>query len=347
MNVCIIADFEWCVTPYPTGDRFQYFNEIVSVGAVRIDEAGKILDRFYALIRPEAPAYLHPVILSALRLSRDALATADPFPLVFERFLAFVGAAPIFTWGCADRSALLQNLRIKAGMRAEAAASAAPIMRDLQPVLSRGAGIPPPYPSLAAVLSALHIKSENRHNALADAEDTAQIVSVLYKNDCSLVVPLFPDAQSLEESLAPKTHKTSPEGTSDAQTASKTPGEALHRIRRAAVSCPVCGVPAGTGTWIRQSPKEMMALCCCEADGRFLCTASALENEDGTFTASCSSTPFDGPQKARYEAARRAARHKRLQNAQKSASGSVQSEKKLDPNGNGHSDTDKISVPSE
>ena len=87
MKQCIIADFEWCVTPHPTGDRFQYFNEILSAGAVRVDETGIITDRFYALIRPECAEYLHPVVLSSLRLDRRALADAQPFSEVFQQFL--------------------------------------------------------------------------------------------------------------------------------------------------------------------------------------------------------------------------------------------------------------------
>ena len=126
MKHCIIADFEWCVTPHPTGDRFQYFNEILSVGAVRVDEEGRIVDRFYSLVLPECAAYLHPVILSSLRLSRDALAAAPAFPEVFRQFLTFVGGTRIFTWGCADRSALLQNLRMKAGYSPEKAGAEAP-----------------------------------------------------------------------------------------------------------------------------------------------------------------------------------------------------------------------------
>ena len=309
MKQCIIADFEWCVTPHPTGDRFQYFNEILSAGAVRIDETGTVLARFYTLIRPENAAYLHPVILSSLRLNREALAQAVPFSEGFDAFLAFVGNTRVFTWGCADRSAVLQNLRIKGGCSADRAAAITPVMRDLQPTLSRGADISPPYPSLAAVLSALKIENTNRHNAMADAEDTARIVSVLYRQNPLSVAPLFEGTGTASPEPAPETAAADP---GEAEVC-KTPGEALNRARRQRVRCPDCGEAAGIGTWIRVSKSEMMTLCSCEADGRFLCVVSATETAGGGFVSATALHSFAEPHKSKYEQARRAARMRRMQ----------------------------------
>ncbi|MBR5869448.1 MAG: hypothetical protein IKZ09_00295 [Clostridia bacterium] len=320
MKECIIADFEWCVTPHPTGDRFQYYNEILSAGAVRIDETGRVIDRFYSLIRPENAEFLHPVILSSLRLDRAALAAAPQFIEVFRQLIAFIGTTRVFTWGCADRSALVQNLRVKASFPAEKAGAAAPQMRDLQPILSRGAGIAPPYPSLAAVLSALSIKNENRHNAMADAEDTAHIVRILYQKDPSLVSLLFAGCSSQPHPTA-SANETQ---TDHAQTTFRTPGEALNDARRHPRTCPVCKTPIGVGTWIRASKTEIMTLCSCEEDGRFLCTVTAAETPEKRYIASALLSAFEGASKAAYEAARRSARMRRLQQANASADSTVQ-----------------------
>ena len=328
MKQCIIADFEWCVTPHPAGDRFQYFNEILSAGAVRIDETGTVIDRFYSLIRPECAEYLHPVVLSSLRLRRDALASAPEFSEVFRQFLAFVGNTRIFTWGCADRSALLQNLRIKANYTAEKAGIAAPQMRDLQPTLSRGAGISPPYPSLAAVLQTLSIKGENRHNAMADAEDTAKIVRILYLKDPSLISLLF--AQSTTARAAERQERL-PQDIRESGITFRTPGEALNEERRQPRFCPVCKTPIGVGTWIRASKTEVMTLCSCETDGRFLCTVTAAETPDARFIAHGVLNPFEGAHKAAYEAARRTARLRRLQQAKASADSTVQGVQRTPP----------------
>ncbi len=321
MKQCIITDFEWCVTPHPAGDRFQYFNEILSAGAVRIDETGEVIERFYALIRPEFAEYLHPVVLSSLRLNRQALAEAEEFSEVFRQFLSFVGNTRVFTWGCADRSALLQNLRIKSNYSAEKAAAAAPQMRDLQPLLSRGAGISPPYPSLAAVLAALSIKGENRHNAMADAEDTARIVKTLYLRDPSLISPLFTQSPAARTAV---TQENQAEIPTESSNPFRTPGEALNDARRHPRFCPICKTPIGVGTWIRSSKTEIMTLCSCETDGRFLCTVTAVGTPEGQYCTQAVITAFDSAPKAAYEAARRTARLRRLQRANTSPGGAVQ-----------------------
>lgn len=219
MKQCIIADFEWCVTPHPHGSHFQYFNEILSAGAVRIDETGTVLDRFYMLIRPLDPEFVHPVILNALRLDRTDLAKAPDFRTFLSAFRAFVCVSPdrdttgmqdgscittltetepglppvICTWGSADRAALLQNLRVKGGYTAENAAKLLPPMRDLQPILCRAADIRQPYPGLASLLSVLGLENTGagRHNALSDAEDTARIAAHFAGEAPSLIAPLF------------------------------------------------------------------------------------------------------------------------------------------------------------
>ncbi|MBQ3065763.1 MAG: hypothetical protein IJC98_05970 [Clostridia bacterium] len=311
MKQFIIADFEWAVTPYPSETHFQYFNEILSAGAVRIDEEGQILDQFYTLIQPMTPEYLHPVVLNVLLLDRAALAYAPSFSRFFEEFCAFTRNLPIFTWGCADRSALLQNLRVKGGCSAESASSLIPKMRDLQPILSRGAGLRQPYPGLAALLNHLGLMqdSKNRHNALADASDTARILSYLQKNNPDSVTELF----SLKSE---DTSPAVPTATGVLQTTTPpapTPGESLHAARSLRYYCPICGNAGSTGTWIRMSKTEMLTLFYCEHHGKFLLeTVSRPIKETNLYTASAILFPYDSHQKKRYTAARQTARLRRI-----------------------------------
>ncbi len=336
MKQCIIADFEWSVTPHPTGDRFLYFNEILSAGAVRIDEAGNVLARFYSLIRPEDPAFVHPVILNSLRLERAALAAAPQFPDVYRSLMAFTGDTPIFTWGCADQSAMNQNVRIKGGALKAAAAPLLPPMRDLQPILARGLELHQPYPSLASVLAMVGVENdENRHNALSDAEDTAKIIAVLAKRTPACLSPLFRgQTESKNPGTAPASpvpasncegHTESPSnrtgGSSDGlpplARSYETPGACLSAARRIRPSCPVCGEPIGIGIWIRDTATTLLTLCCCERDGKFLCDLEARQGAEGKYKAYPTLLPFDGPHKARYEAARRKERARRQQRTPK------------------------------
>lgn len=330
MNQCIIADFEWCVTPHPMGEHFQYFNEILSAGAVRIDETGTVSDRFYTLIRPLSPEYLHPVILRALRLERAELASAPDFPTFCAAFRAFMSSSSsermpvICTWGCADRSALLQNIRIKGGCDPEHADLLLSSMRDLQPLLCRAAGMHQPYPGLSSLLSHLQLETGSRHNALSDAEDTARIAAYLAAQSQSVLAPLFSDTHDRQavRTAADDSPDNAP-GADDTEPKNRIltpdfarPAEVWNHVRSTRLSCPVCRRPIGTGTWIRVNPDEKMTLCSCETDGRFLCSVRLQAGKEGTFSAALTLAPFEEPHKARYEAARRAERLRRMRKLQ-------------------------------
>ncbi|MBP3918069.1 MAG: exonuclease domain-containing protein [Clostridia bacterium] len=343
MKQWVIADFEWCITPYHAGEQFHYFNEILSAGAVRMDETGTILERFYSLIRPISPEYVHPVILDTLHLDIAALAAAPEFHTVFKQFLIFANSTngPIFTFGSADRSAVLQNLRIKCNGFVTNAEQYLPPMYDIQPILCRAANIVPPFPSLSTLLKKLQLSGEFRHNALSDAEDTAKILAHLLNENEKILTPLLKAKMDAANAghLAAKAPTSIPEpGTKEQESMSsaaerpavipgafRTPGEALNAARRQRVACPVCGAAISTGTWIRCTKTEMMTLCSCEAHGRYLCITTAVpaqkdaENDrTDLYSAMSEMHPYEDPYKARYEQARRMVRLHRIQRTQQS-----------------------------
>lgn len=317
MKTCIIADFEWCVTPHPVngGERFVYFNEILSAGAVRVDESGSVTDRLYRLIRPVNADYLHPVVLTSLRLDRGELAGAQEFSRFFEEFRAFIDDTPVFAWGCADQSALTQNVRIKGSPEQKLKCppgTPALQMRDLQPTLCRGLQIHSPYPSLAAVLSRIGLKNEeNRHNSLSDAEDTAQIVRTLVRNVPASVSVLFSGGSRVSKEIVTESPETPENGITFPEGVYRSVGECLRTARKQRRLCPVCGDPIGIGTWIRCGQSSLCTLCCCMKDGKFLCTVEAVpgtNDKSGYYTVKTANEPFEGEVRTRYAAARRAVR---------------------------------------
>ena len=305
MKDCIIADFEWCVTPHPNqSGYFFYFNEILSAGAVRLSESGQITDRFYCLIRPENADFIHPTVLSALHLERKALAFAKDFASFYAAFLAFVGELPVYTWGCADQSALNQNLKIKA---AASRTDGGIKMLDLQPLLCRGFGVSMPYPSLSTLLEIAELKADSvRHNALADAEDTARIAAALLSRDPDAAAPLF----------TPRPRKSEHKARAEARAREislrtyETPAAALDAVRKQRLFCPSCKRALGLGTWICPDEESRIALCACERCGKFVCEAHAAKGEDGKFAAAAALAPFENEAKERYLAVRRAERQK-------------------------------------
>ncbi len=307
MKDCIIADFEWCVTPHPTpGDYFFYFNEILSAGAVRLNDAGRITDRFYRLIRPENADFVHPIVLDALHLEREELASAKDFSSFYAAFLAFIGDTPVYAWGCADQSALNQNLRVKAPHLPRSGDGSIKLL-DLQPMLCRGYGRSMPYPGLAALLAEAGLTSDKlRHNSLSDAEDTARIAAALLARDPETVAQLFTPKGRREDRRA----RTEARAEELRMRTYETPSAALMASRKHRLFCPSCKRALGIGTWLTPDGDTAMALCACERCGKFICETRAVKNEDGRYGASPSLSAFEGEQKDRYIAARREQRNK-------------------------------------
>lgn len=303
-DYCIIADFEWAVTPHAAGrgDRFFYLNEILSAGAVKFDKSGCVVGRFYALVRPDEPEYLYPIILSSLRLDRAELAAADDFPTVYEEFLAFADGLPIYTWGGADRSALTQNLAAKGKGAADAAS--VPAMHDIQPFIARSLELRMPYPSLASTLSMLSLNEEGkRHNALSDAEDTALILSCLEAAHPGHCASLFAENSVIDGSAFHLSEETSADPSTQMT-------DAFRQAKKRKLSCPECGACLGTGVWYPLGENEQITVCSCEHDGKFLCILQCMK-ENGSFAVHEKMFPFtDDAQRRRYETARRAARRR-------------------------------------
>ncbi len=328
MKYCIIADFEWSVTPYPTGDNyFYYYNEILSAGAVRMDETGTVTDRFYTLIRPEHAAYLHPVVLSALHLSREALAKAPDFRAFYTAYRAFVGDATVFAWGCADQSALRQNLRIKAPDILLRPTEQEPKLLDLQPMLCRAYGLQAPFPGLAALLETAGLASvqEQRHNALSDAENTARIAAALLSKDAKMVPALFYDgiaAVPKTKSLPMAQLYTSSSAEIDPQAEGallpveklhETPASCLRTARRILLHCPVCGTCICVGTWYATSATEILSLCNCSKHGKYLCILEAVYDPDsGSYSAVPKLLDFNEETRKCYVKARHADRIRKI-----------------------------------
>lgn len=115
----IIIDLEWNGAPlYKTGG---YFNEIIEIGAVRIDEQLNHVDTFQALIQPKIHKKLTGRVKRLTHISNDEVRNARRFKEVYRDFREWLGEEEncILTWGIGDILVLLENfeqLGIKNGI---------------------------------------------------------------------------------------------------------------------------------------------------------------------------------------------------------------------------------------
>jgi 3'-5' exoribonuclease 1 len=97
-------------------ERKNKKQEIIEIGAVKIDENGKVLGRFESFIRPEFHPNLTDFCKRLTNIKQTEVNSADVFPIVIEEFVSWISEEDteefcLCSWGDFDRKALISNCR--------------------------------------------------------------------------------------------------------------------------------------------------------------------------------------------------------------------------------------------
>ncbi len=179
----VIIDLEWNGAPlYKTGG---YFNEIIEIGAVRLDEDLRQVDTFQALVQPKIHKKLTGRVKRLTHISNDEVRAARRFKETYAEFCQWLGEEEncILTWGTGDILVLLENfeqLGIKNGIRA------IHNYCDAQIICQRALDIDSAkQPGLSAVAEQLGIEFSDMemHRALDDSIVSAECLRRVWKQD--------------------------------------------------------------------------------------------------------------------------------------------------------------------
>ena len=105
----IIIDLEWNGANTRTG----YFDEIIEIGAVSLDDQMNITSEFQKLVSPKQTKKIRGRIKDLTHITNDDLKNADGFITVFNQFKAWVGTGDncMLSWGNSDITVLYENLK--------------------------------------------------------------------------------------------------------------------------------------------------------------------------------------------------------------------------------------------
>ena len=112
----IVFDMEWnqpmCASqPQKGRNGVKLSGEIMQIGAVRLSEDGEIEGSFSLCVKPRFYRRLNKRVRELTGITKEQLAEAEEFPIVFAQFDAFCGEDPtLITWGFDDVPILRQNL---------------------------------------------------------------------------------------------------------------------------------------------------------------------------------------------------------------------------------------------
>ncbi|MCI8497710.1 MAG: exonuclease domain-containing protein [Clostridiales bacterium] len=107
----VIMDLEW--NGAFCKELGGYFNEIIDLGAVRLDEQLQVTGQFSRLIRPKVSTKLTEIVRSLTSLSNEDLDNGKSFEEVAAEFTAWLSGDDVvlMTWSTSDLLVLLENFR--------------------------------------------------------------------------------------------------------------------------------------------------------------------------------------------------------------------------------------------
>ena len=106
----IIMDLEWNNSYMKSAQRFV--NEIIEVGAVKLDENLNTVGTFSEIIKPVLSKKLRSRIKNLTNISNDDIKSGKPFSKVISDFEKWVGDdAVVLSWGDTDIRTLLTNMK--------------------------------------------------------------------------------------------------------------------------------------------------------------------------------------------------------------------------------------------
>ena len=110
-------DLEWNNTYAKKADG--YINEIIEIGAVKLDDELETVDTFSCIIRSQIGKKLRGSVKRLTHLTNDDISTGVPFTKAFSVFRKWVGTSEtvVLTWGDGDIRVLIDNYKYLNGIR--------------------------------------------------------------------------------------------------------------------------------------------------------------------------------------------------------------------------------------
>lgn len=176
----VIIDLEWNGTYVKKVHGF--FNEIIEIGAVKLDANMREIDRFQAIIKPAVSKKLTKLVTDLTSITDEELTDGGTFTGAMAAFKRFLGKEEtvILTWSTTDLLVFLENYRYFCKT------DTIPFMTayvDLQAYYQKIADIPlAQQPGLSKAAEALSINEEDvaHHRALDDSVLSGRILQKVY-----------------------------------------------------------------------------------------------------------------------------------------------------------------------
>lgn len=113
----VVIDLEW--NGSYSKKAHGYFNEIIEVGAVKVNENMQILDEFRAAIKPVVSKKLSSIVTDLTNITAEELEDGTTFAGMMRQLSRWIGSEPstVLTWSTTDLLVLMENCRFFYGQQ--------------------------------------------------------------------------------------------------------------------------------------------------------------------------------------------------------------------------------------
>lgn len=236
-----------------------YFNEIIEIGATKLDDQCRKIGSFHALIRPVVSRKLTNIVTNLTGIDAEELQEGDTFENAVRTLQAFMGEdAILLTWSTTDLLVLLENCRFFLKQKTipfmELYADAQAYCQARMSNEKRGRQI-----SLTAACGLLGISEEGleAHRAQDDSELTARVFARLFEPD-SFEVFIRKTDKAFYEQLTFKPHIIS------------HISNPLVKPEYLQFTCPACGAPLTPSERWRFNSRMLCADMPCQCGRRYI-----------------------------------------------------------------------------
>ncbi|MEE0638382.1 MAG: 3'-5' exonuclease, partial [Acutalibacteraceae bacterium] len=178
----IIMDLEWNNT-YARKTK-GFINEIIEIGAVKLDENLNFKDKFSCLVRPQIGKKLRGSVKELTNITNEEVRSGEQFTKVFSSFRRWIGSeCVLLTWGDGDIRVLIDNYKYLNGINTVPFLS---YYADMQAYIQSVLGTPKSRQiglSTAAQELGIDESSFSHHRAYDDSLLSAECLKKVYSKD--------------------------------------------------------------------------------------------------------------------------------------------------------------------
>lgn len=191
----IIIDLEWNGTF--SGKLGHYFNEIIEIGAVALDEKFDVISEFSALVSPKYNKKLSGRVKRLTHITNSEVAGGMDFLKVYDQFCRWVGEEDncVMSFGTGDILVMLENLEIYGkGKEIKFMKNYCDLQQLCQMEMDVEAGQQLGLSAMAEKLS-VEVESMDMHRALDDSIVSAKCLKRTFKKENYMVLAKKADSE--------------------------------------------------------------------------------------------------------------------------------------------------------